>query len=169
MKTATTNSLQQARLLAFDFGLRRIGAAAGNTEFGTSEALTALAAKDGVPDWTQMERLVAHWLPSKLVVGLPLNMDGSEGRMATRARQFGESIRRRFRHLALEVVFVDERLSTREAEARLAEIGGVSAANKSLRGKRQKLRDGIAAQLIAQTYLAGLGDLGKEHGCVRDV
>lgn len=135
------------RVLAFDFGLKRIGTAVGNIRTGTSQGLHTVCARDGQPDWDEIERLLAEWRPAELVVGLPLNMDGEEGAMATRARKFGERARRRF---GLEVVFVDERLSTVGAETLLEQA---RAPGKSLRRKRLQCRDSLAAELILQTHL----------------
>ncbi len=135
------------RVIAFDFGLKRIGTAVGNIRTGTSQGLHVVRARDGRPDWGEIEQLLAEWRPAELVVGLPLNMDGEEGAMVTRARQFGERARKRF---GLEVVFVDERLSTVGAET-LLEQG--RAPGKSLRRKRLQCRDSLAAELILQTHL----------------
>ena len=100
------------RVLAFDWGLRRIGVAVGNSLLGTSEPLCVLAAKDGNPNWQQVAELLDEWQPQLLLVGDPLNMDGSEADITPRARRFGRQLAGRFN---LEVVAVDERLSSREA------------------------------------------------------
>ncbi|KKK61015.1 hypothetical protein LCGC14_3018540, partial [marine sediment metagenome] len=65
-------------LLAFDFGTRQIGVAVGQTLSGSANPLTVLKARDGIPDWTQIASLLEEWKPDRLLVGLPLNMDGSE-------------------------------------------------------------------------------------------
>ena len=135
------------RIIGFDFGLKRIGVATGNTRTSTSQGLSVVRAKDGVPDWPEVERLLDQWLPSTVVVGLPVNMDGSENEMTAKARKFGKLMRRRF---DLEVVFVDERLTTVGADQLLVEA---TAAGKSLNRKRLKFRDSLAAELILRTYL----------------
>ena len=148
LKAATRRNLNlNARVIGFDFGLKRIGVATGNTRTGTSQGLSTVRAKGGTPDWPEVERLIGQWLPSILVVGLPLNMDGSESIMAARARKFGAVAGRRF---GLEVVYVDERLTTAGAEALLIER---TAPGKSLTQKRLKHRDNLAAELIVRTYL----------------
>ena len=106
-----------------------------------------VAADDGAPDWDAVRRLIGEWLPSVLVVGLPLDMDGGESYMAVRARKFGARASAKF---GLEVVYVDERLSTVAADNLLADA---TTAGKSLHIKRRKHRDKIAAELIVQTYL----------------
>jgi putative Holliday junction resolvase len=74
-------------VLSFDYGLRRIGVAVGNTLTGTADALTTVAASDGMPDWTAVDRLVADWRPAALVAGVPYN-EGGDGRLAAAALRF---------------------------------------------------------------------------------
>src|SRR5690554_6952006 len=99
-------------LLAFDYGLRQIGVAVGNRVLGTAQALTVLRARDGIPDWTEIARLLDEWQPGLLVVGDPLNMDDSVSPLAERARKFARRLHGRF---GLPVVMADERLSSFEA------------------------------------------------------
>lgn len=101
-------------LLGFDFGLRRIGIATGQGLTNTASPLMAIKARDGIPDWDALERLITEWTPSAFIVGLPLNMDGSDSDMSTRARKFANRLHGRF---GLPVHLVDERLSTREARS----------------------------------------------------
>lgn len=104
--------------MAFDYGLRRIGVAVGNTRSGTAQALTTLAARDGVPDWQQLRQAIDEWRPQVAVVGIPLGMDDSRSPITGRAEAFATELAGRF---GLEVVRVDERLSSREAEDTLRE------------------------------------------------
>lgn len=97
------------RLLAFDYGLRRIGVAVAQQLTGTSSPLRILAARDGQPDWDEVERLLAEWRPDLIVVGNPLNMDGSESEMSGRARKFARRLHGRY---GLRVEMMDERLSS---------------------------------------------------------
>ena len=69
------------RILAFDFGTRRIGVASGQELLGTGQPLAMIPARDGIPDWQQVEKLLAEWQPDIVVVGLPLNMDDTENDM----------------------------------------------------------------------------------------
>jgi putative pre-16S rRNA nuclease len=132
-------------VMAFDFGLRQIGVATGNSLLGTTAALPILRAKEGIPQWHELESLVAEWRPDLLVVGNPLNMDGSDSELGTRAAKFARRLHGR---LGLEVVLVDERLSSFEAKHEARERGH--------RGdfKRQPV-DSLAAELILRTWLAG--------------
>src|SRR5690606_40137579 len=96
------------RLLAFDFGTRRIGVASGQEMLGTGQPLALLPARDGIPDWQQIEALLAEWQPDIVLVGLPLNMDDTENDMCARARKFGKRLHGRY-HVTVEMV--DERRS----------------------------------------------------------
>ncbi len=125
--------------LAFDFGLRWIGVATGQTQTRTATPLSKLAARDGVPDWNAIGKLLDTWQPDVVVVGLPMNMDGSDSEICRRARRFGHRIAGRFR---CTVEFQDERLTTREAYDRLAPGSAPSASHQ------------VAAQVILEDWLA---------------
>lgn len=132
----------QHTFLGFDFGERRIGVAVGQTLTATATPLAIVEAIDGRPPWMRIEALVEEWSPDAVVVGLPLNMDGSEQDMTARARRFGNQLRGRF---SLEVHFADERLSTREAHAR----------PQAGRARRDgEPRDDVAAQIILESWMA---------------
>lgn len=134
----------QRLVLAFDFGTRRIGVAVGNEMLGSATALAPLPARDGIPDWQQIAVLLEEWQPDLLVVGLPLNMDGTESDMSRRARKFGNRLHGRF---GKPVEVFDERGSTRAAK-RIARDAGH-------RGNyRDDGVDGIAAQLILESFFA---------------
>lgn len=117
----------QRTLLAFDFGTKSIGIAVGQEITATASPLAALHARDGQPDWSKLEALVREWQPDLLVVGLPLNMDGSEQPLTAMARKFGNRLHGR---LGLPVSFSDERLTTASAREQLFERGGYRALNK---------------------------------------
>jgi putative Holliday junction resolvase len=130
--------------LGFDFGLRRIGVAVGQTLTGSASPLGVVTPRAGEPDWKAIGRLVAEWRPAALVVGLPYNMDMSEQEMTQHARHFAEELARRF---PLPVHTVDERLSSREAEAQLKE--------RRQQGRRRVTRediDGAAACVILESW-----------------
>ncbi|ABM20832.1 MULTISPECIES: Holliday junction resolvase RuvX [Marinobacter] len=109
------------RLLAFDFGTRRIGVASGQEMLGTGQPLAMLPARDGIPDWQQIEALLADWQPDIVLVGLPLNMDDTENEMCARARKFGKRLHGRY-HVTVEMV--DERLTSYEAKGEVMAGGG---------------------------------------------
>lgn len=131
-------------LLCFDFGTRQIGVAYGQTFSGTAQPVAVLRARDGQPQWEQVMRLVAEWQPQRLLVGLPLNMDGTESEFCTRARRFAGRLHAR---TGKPVTLVDERLST--AEAKLDSGSG--------RDYRRNPVDGLAAALILRTWLSEPG------------
>ena len=133
------------RAMAFDYGTRQIGVAVGQTLTGSAEPLTNLRARDGVPDWDQLARLIREWEPSVLVVGLPLNMDGSASDMSERAARFARRLNGRFQ---LPVETVDERLSTFEAKQHLKDHGRTPS------GYREDPVDSLAAALLLQTWLS---------------
>jgi putative Holliday junction resolvase len=103
-------------ILAFDFGQRRIGVACGDTISRTASPVGLVLVDASGPRWQQVESLVKIWLPNLAVVGLPYNVDGSEGALAGEARRFAAQFAERF---SLEVAMVDERYSSMDAQARL--------------------------------------------------
>lgn len=115
-------------LLAFDFGTKSIGVAVGQRITGTARPLPAIKAQDGTPDWNLIERLLKEWQPDEIIVGLPLNMDGTEQPLTARARKFANRIHGRF---GVEVKLHDERLSTVEARSGLFEQGGYRRSTKA--------------------------------------
>lgn len=130
--------------LGFDFGLKRIGAAVGQSLTGSASPLGVVAVRGGEPDWEAIARLVKEWRPASLVVGLPYNMDLSEQEMTQKARHFALALSERF---PLPVHTVDERLSSREAEAALKE--------RRQQGRRRITRediDGAAACVILESW-----------------
>ena len=110
----------QRTVLAFDFGTKSIGVAVGQEVTGTASPLAALKARDGIPDWQQIAALYEEWQPHLVVVGLPLNMDGSEQEMTQRAKKFANRLHGRFK-VAVETC--DERLTTTDAKSMLFELG----------------------------------------------
>jgi putative Holliday junction resolvase len=133
-------------VLAFDFGLVQIGVAVGNTLLRSTQPLAILRAREGVPDWQALEQLVRDWQPDLLLVGDPLNMDGSDSELCERARKFARRLHGR---LGLPVTMVDERLTSFEAKQVSREQGH--------RGnyKRRPI-DSQAAELVLQSWLNDL-------------
>lgn len=127
--------------LAFDFGTRSIGVAVGQSLTGSATALKPLKARDGIPDWPQLAALLEEWQPRRLVVGHPLNMDGSESELSRLAAKFGRRLEGRYK---LPVALVDERLSSFEARGELLARGR--------RDFRDAGVDGLSAALILQSY-----------------
>ena len=132
---------QTAFILAIDFGLTNIGVAVGQKVTNTASELTTLKAKNGHPNWTEVRALVKAYSPSLLLVGYPLNMDGSESEMSKRVQKFAAKLEQETNTSAK---LIDERLSTKEAKT-LAE-------NRGLKNNRIKIHERSAC-LIAQTWL----------------
>lgn len=135
------------RVMAFDFGTRRIGVATGQEMLGSGQPLALITARDGIPDWHKIEALLQEWRPDLVVVGLPLNMDDTENDMCARARKFGKRLHGRY-HVPVEMV--DERLTSFQAKGEVLAVGG----------SRDFGRHGVddwAAVLILETWF-GLQD-----------
>ena len=137
-----------AFILAFDFGLGHIGVATGNTTTRTASAAKSLNAKDGIPDPNALDKLVKDWLPSVFVVGLPLNMDGTEQEMTFKARKFGNRLKEKYKK---DVFFIDERLTSASAKEEIFERGGFRALKKD-----KATIDSLSAVNILEQYF-------KEH------
>lgn len=135
------------RLLAFDYGLRRIGVASGSTVTATASPLTTLAAREGQPDWKALDSLLQEWGPDLIVLGLPYNSDGSESTMTLRVREFAAELQSRY---DLPVATVDERFTSAEAESMLK-----NQRQQGLKTRRIKKADvdSLAATLIAESWL----------------
>ena len=128
--------------LAFDFGTKSIGCAIGQSITGTAQALPAFKAQDGIPNWEAIEKCLKEWKPDVVIVGLPLNMDGTEQDLTLRARKFAHRSQGRF---GVNVHLQDERLTTTQARSEIFERGGFKALKK---GKI----DGVSACLILESW-----------------
>lgn len=129
-------------VLGFDFGLKRIGVALGQSVTKTARLLPTLAAVNGKPDWSKIRTLIDEWQPDILVVGLPLNLDDTPQPITAQARQFADKL---IKHYQLPVDLIDERLTTKEARARVFEQQGY-------RGLQATDIDSVAAVLIVEDY-----------------
>lgn len=118
-------SLPTLTYLAFDYGLKRVGVATGNSLMRQAQPLRTIAA-EGKPRFEQIAQLIEEWRPDALVIGVPYHPDGAEHDNTLRARKFGGQLRGRFH---LPVYEVDERYSTTEAIANGArDLDAASAA-----------------------------------------
>ena len=127
---------QEITLLCFDFGKKRIGVAVGQTLTRTASPLCTIQVNKGIPDWDSISELINSWSPDVLIVGKPLNMNGSGQKMTTAANRFFTQLEERF---DMPVYQSDERLSSYEAR---------------LRKKTDTELDPIAAQVILETWLS---------------
>ena len=130
------------RVIGLDHGARRIGVAVGDTETGAAFARPAIRRRGLATDLAAIADLVQSEDAELVVIGLPINMNGSEGPEAARARAFGAEVG----SLDIDVAYVDERLSSWEANERLTRLG------RRPRRATGEL-DSAAARLILQEYL----------------
>lgn len=129
----------QQTYLGFDYGKRFIGVAVGSAWTKKAEPLGVVTAQKGVPDWTQIDKLIDTWQPAALVLGWPLNMDGSEQNLTQAVRVFEQNLSARYNKVCYRA---DERLTTYEA--------------KKLLGKKQKDKkkvDAVSAAVLLEQWL----------------
>lgn len=131
------------RILALDYGNARTGVAV--TDESGSMALPAglLATKNG-QFWQELEKLLKRYLPKKILIGLPLHLDGKESSQTTLTREFAQQVKTRWPEIDIELV--DERLSSRQAETLLRETG-------KNRKQRAEKSDETSAWILLSCYL----------------
>ena len=122
-------------VIGFDFGLRRIGVAVGQTITQTATPEAIVKSKDGKPDWEHITRLFEAWQPIAIVVGLPMRLDGSEQALTQPARKFGQRLSGRYH---CPIFYIEEQLSSIAAEHRQL---------------KQQHIDDHAAQIILENWL----------------
>ncbi|MBN2866203.1 MAG: Holliday junction resolvase RuvX [Thiotrichales bacterium] len=122
-------------VIGFDFGLRRIGVAIGQTVTQTASPEAIVNSQDGKPDWEHISQLFETWKPVAIVVGLPMHLDGSEQALTQPARKFGQRLSGRYQR---PVFYIEEQLSSIEAETRKL---------------KQQHIDDHAAQIILENWL----------------
>jgi putative Holliday junction resolvase len=139
---------RRGTVLAFDFGTKRIGVAVGELELAQAHPLATIRDERNDRRFAEIAALIDEWQPVRLVVGLPVALDGTPHAMTARCTRFANQLRGRFR---LDVDYAEERLSSAEAEERLRESG------YNARGARDHL-DTLAAQIILQSYFQRLSE-----------
>lgn len=139
---SVTDRAKISLALAFDYGTQRIGIAVGQTLTGTASALDPIKARQGIPDWTEVQKIIDTWQPDLLVVGIPYYMDGSESKMSQAARKFARRLSGRFN---LPFFEVDERLSTFEAR--------LEAPQKQKSAKKPGRLDSQVAKRLLESWL----------------
>lgn len=120
-------------ILGFDFGLKRIGVAVGNTLIRQAQPLTVISEPSNDGKFAAIASLLEQWRPARCIVGLPLHPDGTEHEMTLRCRRFANQLHGRF---GIPAELVDERYSS-------AVIGG---------GRGQKIDDQAAAIILQQYF-----------------
>tara|TARA_B100000902_G_scaffold31200_1_gene37416 strand:- start:156 stop:581 length:426 start_codon:yes stop_codon:yes gene_type:complete len=128
-------------VMAFDFGIKNIGIAIGQEITKTASTFYSLSATDGQPNWTEMDKIINEWQPNLFVVGDPFNMDGTRSKIQDMADRFSNSLNKRY---DIDIEKTDERLSSREAKARLQ--------NETIGTKDSSNRHSISAQVILEDW-----------------
>ena len=145
IKASNSDRQQNGYVVAIDFGLKYLGIAASSGLIPRPFGITTLLAHSGkLKDWSKLEEILIEYKPHTILVGLPLNMDGSESEMSERAKAFGESLNSR---TSIPVEFVDERLSSWEVKKMEQED------SKHKQKKASKIHEKSAC-LIAQTWVS---------------
>ncbi len=134
------------RLLAIDIGGKRTGFAVGDTEVSMVHPLEVVVHANDRELFDAIERVCGEHRPEEIVIGLPLNMDDTEGPAAKRMRLTAEKV---LAATGIPVRLHDERLTSFEANSRMARSGRTHAGKK-------KIRDAIAAAALLEDYLSGL-------------
>ncbi len=142
MSKKQKKEIGQRTVIGFDFGKKYIGIAVGQEITGSASPLGSIKAKDGIPHWDSLSHYLKEWQPDLIIVGLPLNMDGSEQQLTKDAKKFGNKISGRY---GLKVEFQDERLTTADAKEQLFSRGGY----KNL--KKDNI-DAESARLIIESF-----------------
>ncbi len=152
---------QRGRILALDFGRRRIGLAISDEMGLTAQPLGTVERKNRAADLRRLRKIVREHSVSLIVVGHPLRLDGSAGEMAAEAEHFAARLRK---EVGLPVKLMDERLSSWEAEQVLAETRAARRQRAGTgRGKRRAPVDPVAAAVILRDYLASRERAGRRQ------
>ena len=129
-------------VFAFDFGLKHMGLAIGQEVTQTANTLYSLKAKNGKPDWNDLDRIVGEWEPKLFVVGNPLNMDGSKSKIKEHSDRFSNLIRKRYK---VPVELLDERLTSKEAVSRMK-------LKEIISNKKDGNRHSLSAKIILESW-----------------
>ncbi|MBT8132712.1 MAG: Holliday junction resolvase RuvX [Gammaproteobacteria bacterium] len=134
-------------VIAFDFGLRRIGIAVGEIQLRSASGLKTINARQDAPDWDAIAAVLKEWQPATLVVGLPRYTDGSDSTMATAARDFADQLSHRFN---IPVEMIDESLTSRAADAELVQLRRDGVLGRKI---SRDDSDRVAARLILESWM----------------
>ena len=139
--------MPKGTVLAFDFGLKRIGVAVGELELGMAHPLATLNGSDPAQTMAAIDKLVKEWRPNLLVVGQPHHDDGRPHALSGPIEKFVAHLKN---HTKLDVILSDESYSSAAASTALRDAG--------VTGQKQKaMLDGVAAQEILQGYFENHG------------
>ena len=132
-------------VMSFDYGLRNIGIAIGQSITKSASTFYAIKAKEGVPDWIKLDSIIDEWEPSLFIVGDPFNMDGTKSEFQKKIAKFSAELKKRYE---IELHMIDERLTSKEAKERIKDKadGIKDSANKH----------SISAQIILEDWFRRL-------------
>ncbi|WP_151193336.1 Holliday junction resolvase RuvX [Cysteiniphilum sp. JM-1] len=130
------------KLIGLDYGKSRIGIASGQMITKTATPIATIAAKQGEPEWHELDKIIKQWRPSDIIVGLPIDAKDQETKITEEARAFAQKVELRYQK---PVHLISETFSTREARWRLEEVQ-----NKS---NRHLKVDAFAACVILETWM----------------
>ena len=132
-------------VMSFDYGLRNIGIAIGQSITKSDYTFYAIKAKEGVPDWIKLDSIIDEWEPSLFIVGDPFNMDGTKSEFQKKIAKFSAELKKRYE---IELHMIDERLTSKEAKERIKDKadGIKDSANKH----------SISAQIILEDWFRSL-------------
>ena len=136
-------------VMGLDFGVVKMGIALGNTLTQTAQPLMQFPMNNGQPNWEQLLELIRHWQVARVVVGLPVNMDGTASELGNRAKKFARRLNHQLQaaHAHCPVILADERLTSREAK-RLAWAYGL------IKRETDPI-DSIASAILLGSWLRG--------------
>ena len=132
-------------VMAFDYGLRNIGIAIGQSMTKRASTFYAIKAKEGEPDWIKLDSIVKEWEPALFIVGDPFNMDGTKSEFQKRISRFSSELKSRYQ---IRLHMMDERLTTKEAKERIKteSSGLIESANKH----------SVSAQIILEDWFRSM-------------
>ena len=142
--------MKEIRYLAFDFGLKKIGVAVGDSLLKHARPLSTLKSETRQQRFEQVEELLKEWQPDQVVVGLPLTLDGGEQEASTHARRFANQLHGRY---GLEVILVEEQNSSMEAQHLIRQFKQFDA--RQARRVADEV-DAVAAAVLMQRHLDSL-------------
>ena len=142
--------MRDETVLAFDFGVKRIGVAIGERRLGLARALATITKEANAERFAAIEKLITEWHATRLVVGRPLNDDGTPHEMTDRCERFAHQLEGRF---GLAVTLVDERFSSLEADAQMRKFEARDTRNWQ---QRKAKIDAEAARVILQSWFDSL-------------
>lgn len=141
-------------VMGLDFGVVKMGIALGNTLTQTASPLMQFPMNNGQPDWDKLLGLINEWQVARVVVGLPLNMDGTTSELGSRAKKFARRLNHQLQaaHRGCPVILADERLSSREAKSLAWEYGLIKSEKEPI--------DSIASAIMLGSWLrSGEGEV----------